>query len=322
MPFTQNLKDLAVSRESEIIVYSTSTMNVPFGAQIAPDTIPLFYKHLQAIGKPDKISLFLNSNGGSLEAPWPIVNLIREYCKTFEIIVPQRALSAATLIALGADKIVMTPQSQLSPIDPRGQYVSKKERIDVQVEDILGFIDFAKNKIGIVEQQALSDVMKELTKQIQPSILGSVNRTHSLIRSLSEKLLNLHNDKLQSVQIHKIVENLTEKLYSHKHLINRSEAKEIVGFEDIIEYASEEEEKLINDSFLELQKLMNLDEAFNPNKILGSNKSAEYKIVKALVKSSNNEDKFFSNFGIVKQDNADGTSSININILGEGWNIS
>ena len=44
--------------------------------------------------------------------------MIREYCDTFSVLVPYKARSAATMIALGADEIVMSDLSELSPIDP------------------------------------------------------------------------------------------------------------------------------------------------------------------------------------------------------------
>jgi hypothetical protein len=41
-----------------------------------------------------------------VEVPWKIVTTIRSYRKSFYVIVPYRAYSAATLIAMGADKLL------------------------------------------------------------------------------------------------------------------------------------------------------------------------------------------------------------------------
>ena len=46
------------------------------------------------------------------------MNLIRNFCKYFEIIVPFNCHSAGTIISLGANRIVMTKQATLGPIDP------------------------------------------------------------------------------------------------------------------------------------------------------------------------------------------------------------
>ena len=82
--------------------------------------VPL-YKQLCSIGKTERIDLFLNSYGGAVDTPYKIVNLIREFCDNFSVIIPFVAKSAATMVAIGADEIVMGPISELGPIDQIGR---------------------------------------------------------------------------------------------------------------------------------------------------------------------------------------------------------
>lgn len=74
-------------------------------------------------GNKDKdkdVLLFLLSPGGSIEPAYQISTLCKAYSKgRFVAVVPRRAKSAATLIAIGADEIHMGPLSQLGPIDPQ-----------------------------------------------------------------------------------------------------------------------------------------------------------------------------------------------------------
>jgi membrane-bound ClpP family serine protease len=86
--------------------------------QIHPEALHYFTHHLDSFGLPQKISLLLYSRGGSTLAGWSIANVIRQFCQHFEVIVPATAQSAATLIALAADEIMMTKQATLGPIDP------------------------------------------------------------------------------------------------------------------------------------------------------------------------------------------------------------
>ena len=86
--------------------------------RIAGDLLPLAYEHLRALGRVRQIDLFLYTVGGDTLAAWGLANLIREYCDRFAVIVPFRCLSAGTLIALGADEILLAPGAQLGPIDP------------------------------------------------------------------------------------------------------------------------------------------------------------------------------------------------------------
>jgi ClpP class serine protease len=77
--------------------------------QIADDAFRLIYDHLEAGREQAKngVDLLICSNGGSGTAPWRIVSLIRQYSENLAVLVPHHAFSAATLIALGANKIIM-----------------------------------------------------------------------------------------------------------------------------------------------------------------------------------------------------------------------
>jgi ClpP class serine protease len=50
--------------------------------------------------------------------PWRLISLFREYAAKVAVLLPYRAYSAATLLALGADEIVMHPFAEMGPIDP------------------------------------------------------------------------------------------------------------------------------------------------------------------------------------------------------------
>ena len=117
MDIKNKIQELETKRNSRLIVYIT-TDNPPFNTNIAGDVIPLFSKHLDKIGQTKKISLFLYTVGGDMLAPIRIVKLIRNHCSKFEVIVPYKAHSAGTLIALGADSIVMSKMGELTPVDP------------------------------------------------------------------------------------------------------------------------------------------------------------------------------------------------------------
>lgn len=104
-------------RKSKLIVYVTSD-RVDYEASISDDAVNYILEHLDKIGKIDKISMYLYTLGGDTLAAWNIVNLIRQFCNELEIIVPWKARSAGTLMCLGADKIIMTKQATLGPIDP------------------------------------------------------------------------------------------------------------------------------------------------------------------------------------------------------------
>lgn len=69
--------------------------------------------------KGDALDLILHSPGGVPEATESLVEYLRSKFKHIRVIVPQIAMSAATMLACAADVVVMGKHSFLSPIDPQ-----------------------------------------------------------------------------------------------------------------------------------------------------------------------------------------------------------
>src|SRR3989344_699545 len=142
-------------RGSQVITYLTSDRPGPTNARVAMDVIPVISRQLREIRKTENIDLFLYSTGGDTMVPWRLVSMIREYCDKFSVLVPYMAHSAATMIALGADEIVMSDLSELSPIDPSTTNVRNptdpktgQNKIPIAVEHVMTNFDLAKNKLG------------------------------------------------------------------------------------------------------------------------------------------------------------------------------
>ena len=67
----------------------------------------------------EDLDLILHSPGGSPEAAEAIVSYLRSRFSRIRVIVPQLAMSAATMIACAADEIVLGKHSFLGPTDPQ-----------------------------------------------------------------------------------------------------------------------------------------------------------------------------------------------------------
>jgi hypothetical protein len=277
-------------RNSKVITYLTSDRPGPINARVAMDIIPVFSKQLQKIGKTQNIDLFLYSTGGDTMVPWRLVSMIREYCDKFSVLIPYKAHSAATMIALGADEIVMTDLSELSPIDPSTANIfnppdplNPQNKIPISVEDVMAYFDLAKNKFGIKNDEDLAKIFIQFIEsnpQIHPLALGNVNRIHNLIRILAKRLLKSHKSPMKEEEIEKIVDYFTEKLYSHQYFIGRREAKEDLGLKTVV-YADENLAKVMTELYEEYAKEMELGKIWNPENELGMNVAQtkrEYKI--------------------------------------------
>ena len=69
--------------------------------------------------KGEELDLILHSPGGSLEVSEQVVTYLRSKYRHIRAVVPQNAMSAATMIACACDGIVMGKHSALGPIDPQ-----------------------------------------------------------------------------------------------------------------------------------------------------------------------------------------------------------
>ena len=298
----QLMQQIEGLRKSRVITYLTSDRQGPINARVAMDIIPIISKQLQTIGKTENIDLFLYSSGGDTMVPWRLVSMIREYCDKFSILIPYKSHSAATMIALGADEIVMSDLSELSPIDPSTANVfnpsdpqNPQNKIPISVEDVMAYFDLAKNKFGIKSDKELTEIFNnfvDANPQIHPLALGNVNRIHNLIRVLAKRLLKSHKTPMKEEEIEKVVDYFTEKLYSHQYFIGRKEAREDLGVKTV-QFADTTLSKAMTGLYEEYKKEMELDTLWNPENELGINamqNKKDYKI--AFIESSQLSNRF------------------------------
>lgn len=267
------IREIETKRNTHLITYILGDR--PFlSAVIAGDAMRPILDHLRALNSGKKalkpIDLLLYSRGGQLEVPWPLVSTIREFTDKFHVLIPFRAHSAATMIALGADKIVMGPKGELGPIDPQlllpaREGDRKAPPAQVGVEDITAYLAFVKEKGGLTDQDALSKLVAILAEKVDPILLGNAYRAYSHIRLVGRKLLSLHSPPLTESAISSLVEALTERLYLHGHAIGRVEARNF-GFdvEDMDEYVEERAWRLFEDyeSLLRLRDTTDAESLF------------------------------------------------------------
>lgn len=95
----------------------------------------------------DKLDIILHSPGGSSEAAEQIVNYIRNKYNDVRAIIPQNAMSAATMIACSCDTIVMGKHSAIGPIDPQITFPTESGHFTAPAQSILDEFEQAKEEI-------------------------------------------------------------------------------------------------------------------------------------------------------------------------------
>lgn len=93
-----------------------------------------------------ELDIILHSPGGSAEAAESMVEFIRERFDHVRVFVPIAAMSAATMVALSANELVMGQHSQLGPIDPQFIISTPEGERSAPAKAILKQFDLAKSE--------------------------------------------------------------------------------------------------------------------------------------------------------------------------------
>lgn len=209
-------------RKRPLITYVT-TIRQGINVQMAADVIPEIIKQINLIDeKNEEVDFLILSNGGDPIVAYRIISLLREKFEKINVIVPYIAYSSATLVALGADEILMHPYGNLGPIDPQINIVENNKTISYA--DVIKYMEFIKD-IGITNEELLQKSFNKLSEEISPTIIGVVKRSSELGITLGKKLLSTHLKDKEKIK--KISETLNKKFYHHGYPLGRKESIEI-----------------------------------------------------------------------------------------------
>lgn len=353
------IKQIESIRKRPLLTYITS-IRPNLGANMAGDVISPIIEQIQKI--PDdknEVDFLIVSNGGDPITSLRIMSLLRERFKKVAVLLPYVAYSAATVLALGADEIVMHPFSNLGPVDPQLTVTHNnergvQERIQFSSEDLSNYIDFIKSDVGVTDQEYLVNAVQPLLKDVGTLSIGRAKRGQQLSLTLSEKMLAEHIKDVNKAK--SIAKALNSSYYHHGYAVSRSEAKKIglpvtippANLEDLLwklwkDYSSEmkcdspfdilKEVMDDPDSRRKINNVQVLDLPANTppevakNLIIQAAKSIplttrstiDKKALIASVESSNNSKAFYNDICLLYWRNADMSLGFNTSIIGTGW---
>jgi hypothetical protein len=116
------LQGVAALTHRNVILYA-SRWTQPSGADpdlvsIVPEDVQGFMEVVHGL-TGDTLDLILHLPGGSAETTEAIVTYLRSRFNDIRVFIPQAAMSAASMLACAADRIVMGKHSFIGPIDPQ-----------------------------------------------------------------------------------------------------------------------------------------------------------------------------------------------------------
>lgn len=306
-PYTVRKKlyrEIAEMRGSKVLAYVSGDRR-GMETRIHPEVLDLFTEHLDQMFPCKKISLLLYTRGGSTLAAWTLVNLLRMFCDDLEVIVGAKAHSAGTLLSLGANRIVMTKQATLGPIDPSFDShplaplvpgAPPDQRAPVSVEAVQGYFDLVQNELKITDQAALAQILIDLSNKVHPLVLGQILRTKKQIQFLADELLN--NQVTDKKKKERIIKFLSSESGSHDYTINRREAATL-GLN--IEKASDEMYGTLSAFHASIVQELELDSPFDPAGLLNAANPAQYKCVRCVIESSDSGSHTFVSEGTLRR---------------------
>jgi ClpP class serine protease len=175
------------------------------------------------------LDLIVHSPGGSTEVTEALVSYIRTKFNDVRVIVPQAAMSAATMLACSANTILMGKHSFIGPIDPQFILQTQTGIQSIPAQAILDQFDKAKEECQ--NPKLLAPWLPILT-QYGPALITQCENAIDLSKSLVTEWLGKYmfaNNADAADKAKNIADYLSNhrEFKSHGRHISRDKAKEL-----------------------------------------------------------------------------------------------
>ena len=209
-------------------------------------------------GEP--LAVLIDSFGGDAQSAYQIASILRRQCGSFVAVVPRFAKSAATLLSLGADKIILAEDAELGPLDAQVEDAEREEPMSAldEVQALERLHAFSLQAIDSTVFLLIRRSGKKLDT-LMPMVFDYVS---AFMRPLMEKIDSVHYTRMSrllkvgeeyatrllrhmyaSEDATKIARQLVNAYPDHGFVIDRTEAKAL-GLQ--IEVPSEEVEGILS----------------------------------------------------------------------------
>lgn len=134
------------------------------------------------------LDLIIHSPGGSVEAAEQVISYLRTKYTHIRAIIPQNAMSAATMLACACDEIIMGKHSAIGPIDPQITFPMQNGQLfTAPAHSILS--EFEKAKREILANPGFAPLRIPKVSSWPPAILDICEQTIELAKTKVENWL-------------------------------------------------------------------------------------------------------------------------------------
>ena len=208
--------------DGALVTYWTST-----SGSVCDNDVMALQELLQGLGPQRQLTLVVKSDGGSGMAALRMVHLLRRYTRRLTLLAPLNCASAATMLALGADRIGMGPLSYLTAVDTSLEHdLSPVDHtnnlVAVSNDEVERVIRLWKESAGRTHSV---NPYQELYKYLPPLVIGALDRASSLSLMLCREILGYHmKDKAKADRISR---QLNSSYPAHQYPITSREARRL-----------------------------------------------------------------------------------------------
>lgn len=163
----------------------------------------------------NKLDLILHSPGGSLEVADQLVQYLRAKYKHIRAIIPQNAMSAATMLACACDEILLGKHSAIGPIDPQIQLPGPNgAMMSLPAHTILK--DFEQAKTEVIANPALANIWAPKLASLPLGFLNFCEQTITLAKIKVENWLSQYMFQGKEPKKAKDIADFLGKFDEHK----------------------------------------------------------------------------------------------------------
>ncbi|AUS09815.1 hypothetical protein C1X05_13960 [Laceyella sacchari] len=219
------IKEIETVTGRRLLVYIANITH-PESAITREDIAP-FHEIVASLEDDCNVDLLIESPGGDPNAAETLVHTLLSKTSHLRVIVPQAAKSAATLISLAGDEIVMSNTSELGPIDPQ---ISIPTAFGYQYRPAQAFL----NGLEMIKRehaagQPLNAAYLPFLQGVDAALIDFCYKSIEHSKRLAVKWLSRSMYKNNPLAAKRIAETLTniEKYPNHGSVINYQEARAI-----------------------------------------------------------------------------------------------
>ena len=213
------IKQINASERTNLICYVGS-----LETEIDRNDVIGFVEMLHNIPENSPIDLLLNTGGGDVDACEKLVSLIHAKVrdKEFRVVVPDLAKSAGTLMALGANKIIMSDASELGMIDP--QFLMRDARGNELFFSVTSYLEAYEEHSEALRKNAQDQVALLMLDGFDARTVKKFQGIRDRVRTFAEDMLKRRGAPSSTIS-HELMSSSRWK--THGQPIGYADAKQI-----------------------------------------------------------------------------------------------